>query len=60
MIWLNGSNGWKGKARACRDKRRMLIDISHDLRTPMTTIQGYIEAMEVGLVDSERRQKSCI
>lgn len=37
-------------------KQRMLIDISHDLKTPMTTIKGYIEAMEVGLVDSEERR----
>lgn len=46
------------KRELAESKQRMLIDISHDLKTPMTTIQGYIEAMEVGLVDSEeRRQK---
>jgi signal transduction histidine kinase len=46
------------KRELSESKQRMLIDISHDLKTPMTTIQGYIEAMEVGLVDSEeRRQK---
>jgi signal transduction histidine kinase len=36
------------------------IDISHDLKTPMTTIQGYIEAMEVGLVDSEQRRRQIL
>lgn len=48
----------KENQELAESKQRMLIDISHDLKTPMTTIQGYIEAMEVGLVDSEeRRQK---
>ena len=36
----------------------MLIDISHDLKTPITTIKGYIEAMELGLVDSEERRQN--
>ncbi|MGC6588151.1 HAMP domain-containing sensor histidine kinase [Paenibacillus sp. Dod16] len=46
------------KRELAESKQRMLIDISHDLKTPMTTIQGYIEAMGLGLVNSEeRRQK---
>lgn len=41
-------------------KQRMLIDISHDLKTPMTTIRGYIEAMEVGLIVTEERKRQIL
>ncbi|EHB66966.1 MULTISPECIES: HAMP domain-containing sensor histidine kinase [Paenibacillus] len=46
----------KEKRELEESKQRMLMDISHDLKTPMTTLRGYIEAMEVGLVDSEERR----
>jgi len=39
-------------------KRRLLLDISHDLRTPATTIQGYAEALANDVVvDPEKRKK---
>ncbi|MDT9721994.1 ATP-binding protein [Paenibacillus sp. ClWae2A] len=38
-------------------RRRLLSDISHELRTPMTAIQGYVEAIVSGLVDNEEDQK---
>ncbi|WP_145036199.1 HAMP domain-containing sensor histidine kinase [Paenibacillus sp. Y412MC10] len=41
-------------------KQRMLIDISHDLKTPLTTIRGYIEALEAGLVDTEERKRQVL
>ncbi|GIP02928.1 two-component sensor histidine kinase [Paenibacillus lautus] len=41
-------------------KQRMLIDISHDLKTPLTTIRGYIEALEAGLVDTEERRRQVL
>ncbi len=39
-------------------KRRMLVGISHDLKTPITTIQGYAKALQLGLAeDEEKRQR---
>ncbi|MDQ0193627.1 sensor histidine kinase [Paenibacillus wynnii] len=39
-------------------KQRMLVEISHDLKTPITTIQGYAKALQLGIVDDEgQRQK---
>ncbi|MCR3956277.1 MAG: HAMP domain-containing histidine kinase [Gudongella sp.] len=38
-------------------KKRLLLDISHDLRTPTTTIQGYAEALQSGMVEKEEDQK---
>jgi len=40
-----------------QSKKRMLLDISHDLRTPVTTIQGYAEALRNGLVENEEQKK---
>lgn len=38
-------------------KKRLLLDISHDLRTPATTIQGYAEALCNDMVESEEDKK---
>lgn len=38
-------------------KKRMLADLSHDLKTPMTTIQGYSKALYDGLVQEEEQTK---
>jgi signal transduction histidine kinase len=39
-------------------KKRMLADLSHDLKTPMTTIQGYSKALyEDIIVDEEKKKK---
>ncbi|WP_165452664.1 sensor histidine kinase [Paenibacillus thalictri] len=38
-------------ARLENSRRRLLSNISHDLGTPMTLIQGYVEAMLDGVVD---------
>ncbi|MFD2332047.1 ATP-binding protein [Cohnella sp. GCM10020058] len=43
--------------RAAEQSRRQLVsNISHDLRTPMTLIQGYLEALRDGVIsDPEQR-----
>ncbi|MEH7254195.1 HAMP domain-containing sensor histidine kinase [Neobacillus niacini] len=38
-------------------KKRMLADLSHDLKTPMTTIQGYSRALYEGFVEDEDQTK---
>ncbi|TYA11015.1 HAMP domain-containing histidine kinase [Paenibacillus faecis] len=40
-------------------RRQMLVDISHDLRTPITTIQGYAKALQLGIIaDEEKKQRT--
>ncbi|SKB69506.1 Signal transduction histidine kinase [Lachnospiraceae bacterium] len=33
-----------------QDRQKMLADISHDIKTPVTVIEGYAQALESGLV----------
>jgi signal transduction histidine kinase len=43
-------------ARARDDaRRRLLANISHDLRTPITSIAGYVDALQRGLGDEPER-----
>lgn len=45
-------DGMRAKLREDRDQRaRFLAAVSHDLRTPLTSIGGYLEAVEDGLAD---------
>lgn len=39
------------------DKQRMLADLSHDLKTPLTVIQGYAQALADGIVPPEKQQQ---
>lgn len=41
------------------DRRRslMLSDIAHDLKTPITTVAGYAQALRDGMVTDEEKQK---
>ncbi len=39
------------------DKRRMLAGLSHDLKTPITIIQGFAEALRDGLIAEDEKQK---
>jgi signal transduction histidine kinase len=38
-------------------RQKMLADISHDLKTPITVIQGYIDAMKDGLIPEKETKK---
>ena len=40
-----------------KDKQSMLADISHDLKTPITTIQGYSKALADGVISPEEYEK---
>lgn len=37
-------------------RRRMMMDISHDLKTPITTIQGYAEVLRLGMEKDEHQR----
>ena len=40
-----------------QEKQKMLADISHDLKTPVTVIQGYARAISDGLVTGEKKER---
>ena len=37
-----------------RQRRNMVSDVAHELRTPLSNIQGHIEAMQDGLLEPDR------
>lgn len=39
------------------DQRKMISNISHDFRSPLTSIKGYIEAMLDGTIPPEMQEK---
>ena len=39
------------------EKQQMLADISHDLKTPITIIQGYAKAICDGIIKEENKQQ---
>lgn len=41
-------------------KQRMLVHISHDLKTPITTIQGYANALQLGMIEDEEKKQRTI
>ena len=45
------------KERLIIEKQRMLADISHDLKTPITVIRGYAKAVSDGLTDKETEKQ---
>ncbi|WNS45296.1 HAMP domain-containing sensor histidine kinase [Paenibacillus sp. MMS20-IR301] len=44
------------KRMAERSKQRLMMDLSHDLKTPITSIQGYAQALIEGRVTDQERQ----
>ena len=44
------------KRLAEKSKQRLMVDLSHDLKTPITSIQGYAQALVEGRVTDPERQ----
>lgn len=49
--------GEKLKSEYEENRKMLIANISHDLKTPISTVQGYIEAILDGVVDSPEKQK---
>ena len=47
----------KQKVQIEESKNKMLAGLSHDLKTPITTIQGYSKALHEGLINDEEQVK---
>jgi signal transduction histidine kinase len=43
----------EGLERAEEQRRSLMADVAHELRTPLANIQGYVEAMRAGLVAAD-------
>lgn len=56
MVDLLGASE-KQRVALEQDKQRMLAGLSHDLKTPITIIQGFAKAINDGLVSDEDKQK---
>lgn len=46
-----------GKNRADQQQKEMIAGIAHDLRTPLTSIEGYLEGIKDGVADTPEKQK---
>lgn len=53
--WLN--NLQHEKEKLYMESRQVIADISHDLKTPLTVIQGYSKALNEGRVPEEKKEK---
>lgn len=47
----------KEKRELEENKIRMLLDLSHDIKTPITTVQGYSKALSENLIDNEDKKQ---
>lgn len=45
------------KIRNDKENRELISNISHDLKTPVTTIKGYVEGILDGVADTPEKQK---
>ena len=43
------------REKAMREKQRVIADISHDLKTPLTVIRGYAQALKDGVVPPDKQ-----
>lgn len=49
------SESEKNRKKLEQDKQKMLADISHDLKTPITVIQGYAKLINDGIVSEDEK-----
>ncbi len=47
----------KDKEKLAMDKQKMLADISHDLKTPITVIKGYSKAICDGIIEENKKEQ---
>ena len=52
---LRESMHWKNEAEA--SKREIIAGVAHDLRTPMTSVKGYVEGIRDGIADTPEKQE---
>lgn len=45
-------------AREAQAREHLMAHVAHDLRTPLTSIRGFIEAIRDGVVDGPRRERA--
>jgi signal transduction histidine kinase len=50
-------NSEREREEAEKSKKRMIMDISHDLKTPITSIAGYSKALCEGMVEDEESRR---
>ena len=50
-------NAEEEKKRMEKERNQLFMDISHDLKTPITTIQGYALALSEGMVEQEDKKQ---
>lgn len=52
-------NNAAAEAAAKKDRSLLIANISHDMRTPVTTIKGYLQAIRDGIADTPEQVEKC-